>query len=97
MANSYVSEIQEEEKVDAETGTKYINKILFMNYKDKSGEEHTYRISTTSDFAKYHLREKYKLVYNPDGEYEPLIMTRFGIWGDDKIYKEKLGLQFLNE
>ena len=65
VTDGYICEIQEEEEIDTETGNTIINKIPFMAYIDNKGMKHKYRISTTTDLAKYHLDDKYKIVYDP--------------------------------
>ena len=58
------------------------DKIPIMEYTDDIGIVHQYRISTTSDLFPYTLHTRYKLVYDPEGKQEPLVMTQFGLWGE---------------
>ena len=81
VADGVIAEIRLEEKSNSDTG-KTIVKVPYMQYTDKEGIKHKYQISTNSVFAPYNLNDEYKLVYDPEREYEPMIMTRFGIWGN---------------
>lgn len=82
IAEGYICEIRKEEDLDSATLKTIIKYVPYMSYKDKYGSEHKYRITTTSSFAPYNLHDKFKLVYDPEGEREPLVMTRLGLWGD---------------
>jgi len=82
VTDGIICEIKEEEERESESGVLTIKKIPYMTYTDSEGVEHKYQVKTTSDFAPYHLHAEYKLVYDPMGEHGPLVMTRFGLWGD---------------
>ena len=82
VTDGIICEIKEEEERGSESGALIIRKTPYMAYTDREGVEHKYEIKTTSVFAPYHLDSVYKLVYDPMGEHDPLVMTRFGLWGD---------------
>ena len=63
-------------------GKSVINRTPIMQYTDHHGVTQRYKISTQSDLFPYSLHARYKLVFDPEGKHEPIVMTHFGLWGD---------------
>jgi hypothetical protein len=81
VADGVIIDIIKEVEYENKATTRF-GKIPIMEYTDDIGIIHQYRISTTSDLFPYTLHTRYKLVYDPEGNNEPLVMTQFGLWGE---------------
>ncbi|HRX29344.1 MAG TPA: hypothetical protein P5235_08145 [Saprospiraceae bacterium] len=86
VTDGYISKIETKKELDSDSSKTYHTDVPYMSYTDKNGQNITFKITMTSDLAKYHQGESYKIVYDPKDELKPIILTKFGLWGETLGY-----------